>query len=151
MFTMIMQTLAAGIGTMAFCVLFSVPQKYFLDCGFVGVVEWIVYLIVKELCGYSIGIFAAALTITVLSRYFAVKRRCPMTIFLVTGIFPLVPGAGIYHMAYFASLSSYNRAIYYFMEALKAAFAIAVAIAVGSAIPAKYFQIAQKEKKMKKK
>lgn len=144
MFTLIMQTLAAGIGTMAFCVLFRVPQKYFLDCGFVGVVEWVIYLIVKEIAGNALGVFAAALTVTVLSRYFAVKRKCPMTIFLVTGIFPLVPGAGIYHMAYSASISAFNRMFYYFMEALKSAFAIAIAIGVGSAMPGKWFQFGNK-------
>lgn len=150
MFTMIMQTIAAGIGTMAFCVLFRVPQKYFIDCGFVGVVEWIVYLMVRECLGNAIGVFAAALTVTILSRFFAVKRKCPMTIFLVTGIFPLVPGVGIYHMAYNASLGAYNRSLYFFMEAIKAAFAIAVAIGVGSAMPAKWFQLNQSSESDKK-
>lgn len=147
MVTVITQTLAAGIGTMAFCVLFRVPQRYFLDCGFVGVAEWVVYLIVKEVAGNALGVFAAALTVTMLSRYFAVKRKCPMTIFLVTGIFPLVPGAGIYHMAYSASISAFNRMFYHFMEALKSAFAIAIAIGVGSSMPGEWFKMGIKDKK----
>ena len=31
----------------------------------------------------------------------AVRKKCPVTIFLIAGIFPLVPGAGVYWTAYY--------------------------------------------------
>lgn len=141
MITMILQTMAASVGTVAFCVLYRVPGKYFLDCGFVGMLEWIVYLLVNHLFkNETLAVFFATLTIVVLSRYLSVKKKCPMSMFLIPGIFPLVPGAKIYHMTYTASLGAYTRAFYYCMEAFKAAFAIAMAIAIGSRIPAKWFR-----------
>ncbi len=141
MLKMIIQTLAASLGTVAFCVLYRVPKKYFLDCGFVGMVEWIAYLLVNNLFeNEALAVFFATFTIVVLSRFLSVKRKCPMSMFLIPGIFPLVPGAKIYHMTYTASLGAYNRAFFYCMEAFKEAFAIAMAIAIGSRIPSGWFQ-----------
>lgn len=140
MLRMILQTIAAGVGTVAFCVLFRVPQKYFLNCGWIGMVQWVVYLLVNHVSGSSMSaVFCAALTIVSMSRYYAVKKKCPLTIFLVTGIFPLVPGAGIYRTVYYASTALYTLAVREGFTALKAAFAIAIAIAIGMRIPTKLF------------
>lgn len=140
MFTIIMQTIAAGVGTVAFCVLFRVPQKYFVYCGWIGMVQWVVYLLVNHGTGNSTtSVFFAALTIVFMSRYYAVKKKCPITIFLVTGIFPLVPGAGIYRTVYFASTELFTLAVREGFDALKAAFAIAIAIAIGLRLPTYLF------------
>lgn len=148
MLTMILQTIAAGVGTIAFCVLFRVPQKYFLNCGWVGMVQWVVYLFINYLTQNSTAaVFCAALTIISMSRYYAVKKKCPLTIFLVTGIFPLVPGAGIYRTVYYVSTELYTLALREGLTALKAAFAIAIAIAIGLRIPTKVFLMLNKEKK----
>ena len=140
MFRMIMQTICAGAGTVAFCVLFRVPMQYFINCGWIGMVQWVVYLLVSHVAeNNTLAVFAAAFTIVFMSRYYAVKKRCPLTIFLVTGIFPLVPGAGIYRTVYYASTAIYTLAIREGFTAFKAAFAIAIAIAIGLRIPTRLF------------
>lgn len=88
------QLLAACVGTAAFSALFGVPKKYWLDCGICGAVGWGVYLAV--MAAYQtpiIGTFAASAVLTMLSRCLAVQRKAPTLLFLVCGIFPLVPGA----------------------------------------------------------
>ena len=111
-------------------------------------VQWIVYLLVDKLSGSAtMAVFFAALTIVFLSRYFAVRKRCPITMFLITGIFPLVPGAGIYRTVYYASTEIYSLAVREGFDALKAAFAIAIAIAIGLRIPTKVFLMMNREKK----
>lgn len=95
------QLLAACVGTAAFSALFGVPKKYWLDCGICGAVGWGVYLAV--MAAYQtpiIGTFAASAVLTMLSRCLAVQRKAPTLLFLVCGIFPLVPGAAIYYTAY---------------------------------------------------
>ena len=147
MTTMFLQTIAAGLGTVAFCVLFRVPQKYFMNCGLIGMVQWVVYRMVGYLTeSATMAVFLAALTIVFMSRYYAVKRKCPITMFLVTGIFPLVPGAGIYRTVYYASTELYTLAVREGFNALKVAFAIAIAIAIGLRIPTKVFFAFTKEK-----
>ena len=95
------QLLAACVGTAAFSALFGVPKKYWLDCGICGAVGWGVYLVV--MAAYQtpiIGTFAASAVLTMLSRCLAIQRKAPTILFLVCGIFPLVPGAAIYYTAY---------------------------------------------------
>ena len=90
------QLLAACVGTAAFSALFGVPKKYWLDCGICGAVGWGVYLAV--MAAYQtpiIGTFAASAVLTMLSRCLAIQRKAPTILFLVCGIFPLVPGAAI--------------------------------------------------------
>ena len=43
----------------------------------------------------------AVIPLTLLARILAITLRTPVTVFLLTGIFPLVPGAGIYYSAYY--------------------------------------------------
>lgn len=150
MLKMILQTLAAGLGTLSFCVLFRAPKKYFAACGFVGSIEWVVYLLVNHFFDNgTAATFCAGLTIIILSRYFSVAKKCPMTMFLIPGIFPLVPGTAIYHMTYCAANGNYVVAFSYCMQAIQAAFAIAIAFAIGYRMPARWFTVLNFSKKRK--
>ena len=48
----------------------------------------------------------AVIPLTLVSRLFAILLKTPVTVFLLTGIFPLVPGAGIYYTAYYCIVIS---------------------------------------------
>ena len=91
-----LQFLLAGAGTLSFAILFACPRRTLPYCGLVGAVGWLVYEI-AELFGMEA--FAASLLavipLTLLARILAMTLRAPVTVFLLTGIFPLVPGAGI--------------------------------------------------------
>ena len=97
-----LQFLLAGASTLSFAILFACPRRTLPYCGLVGAVGWLVYEI-AELFGMEA--FAASLLavipLTLLARILAVTLRTPVTVFLLTGIFPLVPGAGIYYSAYY--------------------------------------------------
>ena len=97
-----LQFLLAGAGTLSFAILFACPRRTLPYCGLVGAVGWLVYEI-AELFGMEA--FAASLLavipLTLLARILAMTLRAPVTVFLLTGIFPLVPGAGIYYSAYY--------------------------------------------------
>ena len=72
----------------------------------------------------------AVIPLTLLARILAITLRTPVTVFLLTGIFPLVPGAGIYYSAYYfiqaTTLWRWQNGI--------STFKIAVALAVGIAL-----------------
>jgi len=62
----------------------------------IGGIVYAVFL----LCGGTVaGVFVASLTLAALSETAARILKVPSTLFLITGIFPLVPGAGIYKTA----------------------------------------------------
>ena len=98
------EVLAAGLGTLAFAVLFHVPGRYYLRCALTGAAGWLVFLALRPGLTAIPATFFATLAVVALSRFSSVQRRCPVTIFLISGIFPLVPGLGIYHTAYYLSL-----------------------------------------------
>ena len=77
--------------------------------------------------------------------------HCPITIFLVSGIIPLVPGAGIYYTAYYLVTGQMSLAAVKGLEAVKIAFAIVLGIIFVVSIPRDAFQIRYWRAKRKRK
>ena len=65
----------------------------------------------------------AALPLTGFARFFAIAHKAPITLFLLCGIFPLVPGAGIYYTAYYLLLNEEQLFAAKGVETLKTAVA----------------------------
>ena len=89
---LILQTLAAAVGTVGFSLLFGVPVRYFCHCGLIGGAGWFLYLLTLPSTTSAVATFAATVLVILMSRWFAVRKQCPVTIFLISGIIPLVPG-----------------------------------------------------------
>ncbi len=142
---MIGQIAAAAVGTVAFALLFGVPKKYYLYCAVCGGAGWWLYML---LGGYGAttaeSTFFATVLVIVLSRFFAVWERCPVTVFLISGIIPLVPGAGIYWTAYYLVTNRLSLALSHGFEAVKAAVAIVLGIVVVFELPHRLFRIAKR-------
>jgi len=130
-------------GTWGFLVLFNIPRKYYLSGSLTGVAGWFTYLFVAEKIGGSVAMatFAGSFIIVLISRLLAVRMRCPITIFLIAGIIPLVPGAGVYYTAYYLMTGELALALEKGMGAVKVAFAIVLGIVFVLAIPRQFFQI----------
>jgi uncharacterized membrane protein YjjB (DUF3815 family) len=140
MINLIFQFALALIATTAIGVLFSAPKKELLLCGLSGAISWIVYYVIHQ---YSDNVvlpsLIAAFVLTVYSRCVAVNRLCPATTYLLPGIFPLVPGAGIYYTAYFMITNQPLQSSEKGLETLEVALAIVFGIIFGSAIPQSVF------------
>lgn len=111
------------------------------DCG------WLCYLLVMQ--NYpspAVASFAAVVVLTVMSRIFAVRRKTPVTIFLICGIFPLVPGAGIYYTAYNFIIGNNQMAVAKGVETIKIAVAIALAVVFTFSLPTPVFRFAKSRK-----
>lgn len=133
-----LQTIAAFIATLAFCILFSVPRKQYFFCGLCGGVSWLVYWIFDGITGVVYATFFASVVIVLMSRIMAIMRKCPVSVFLITGIIPLVPGSAIYYTAYNLFMDEVSAASDYFFLTLKLAVAIVMGIVVVFAIPIKH-------------
>ncbi len=134
------QILAAVLGTVGFSIMFSVPREYYPLCGFVGGAGWMIYCLVLPYAAAPGATLAAAVLVVFLSRLFAVWRRCPVTIFLIPGIIPLVPGGDIYWMAYYIVMDQVETAAEKGFEAVKIAVAIVLGIVFVFQIPQKAFR-----------
>ena len=141
--TDLLQILAAGIGTVAFGALFGVPSKYYPYCGLIGASGWAVYVFLWMRTGFwseAVVVFLATVLVILMSRFFAVRERCPVTIFLICGILPLVPGAGIYWTCYYLVTGQLGEASTRGFSALKAAVAIVLGIVFVFEIPQRFFK-----------
>lgn len=145
---LIVEIIAAALGTIGFSVMFGIPRKLYFNCALIGAAGWLVYKGAILLgAGVSLAVFLAAVVIVLSSRFTAVYRQCPATVFLIAGIFPLVPGAQIYWAAYYLVTNQLNAALSSGITALKVMIAIVLGIVFVFEIPYKVFSIAKPRKK----
>ena len=128
----LVQLIAAFLGTMSFAVLFGVPHNYYFDAGLCGMMGWLLYLILTRYSAFSAVevMFCATALVTLIALLQSVGRKCPITVFLISGIFPLVPGAGIFWTSYNIVSNQLPEALNTGFAALKATVAIAFGILV---------------------
>ncbi|MBS6954794.1 MAG: threonine/serine exporter family protein [Enterocloster asparagiformis] len=137
---MIQEILAAMVGTIAFSLLFGVPRKYYLYCGLIGGAGWGVYSAAGLLWAPAQSALAATIVVILLSRLAAVRERCPVTIFLISGIFPLVPGAGVYWTVYYMVTDQLYLAVQTGYTAVKVAVSIVLGIVFVFELPQGMFR-----------
>lgn len=128
---------AAFVGTVGFSALFGAPRKYYNDCGFAGMAGWAVYMAIAGPSSVVAAAFLGALAVAVMAHLLAVTRKCPVTVFLVCGIIPLVPGGGIFWTAYYLVTNQLRLAATTGFTALKVTIAIAGAIILAAALAAR--------------
>lgn len=133
------EILSAVVGTVSFSVLFGVPREYYPYCGFIGGAGWLVYCLAELFLPGSGPCFVATAVVILLSRTAAVVKRCPVTIFLIAGIFPLVPGAGVYWTVYHIVMEELFLAVSTGYSAMKEAIAIVMGIVFVFELPQKLF------------
>ena len=89
------------IGTIAYAVMFQVPRRFYIGCGITGSVGWMIYKLASVYCSVAVASFIGTVCTVLVARMLTVRLKCPITIFLISGIITLVPGAGIYFTAYY--------------------------------------------------
>lgn len=145
---MIIQIFVSLLATLSFAVLFGAPKSELFFCGLAGSIGWVVYIL---FLGFDSSIpvanLIATLALTVFSRTIAAIRKNPVTIYLISGIFPLVPGAGIYYTSYYFIMNDMKQYASYGMQTVKVAGAIVLGIIFGFALPQSWFNRLQCQKK----
>jgi len=135
------QTIAAFLGTLAFASLFGVPRPQYPSAGFIGAIGWCVFLVLTRhlAFGPTIAIILSSMLISVLSRISAIQQKCPAQVFLLCGIFPLVPGAGIFWCTYYLVSTELPMALLSGFGAVKAAVSIVLGIILAMELPQRLF------------
>lgn len=142
---LIPQFFAAFIATVSFSLLFGVPFKYSPFCGLIGSIGWILHITIASKSSPPVAAFFATVVIILLSRWFAVRKRCPVTIFLISGIIPLVPSVGIYWASYYTVTDQLSKALSTGMSAFKVVVAIVLGIVFVFELPQSLFHIGLKK------
>ena len=126
---LILGTVGSFIAIVCFAVLLECPKKYLPYAGIIGAVGGGVYLLSMEWNTEAVmASFLSALVIAFMSHTFARVLHAPVTIFLIPGILPTVPGAGMYRIIYCIMADEPGKSAYYFIQTLEIAGMIALAI-----------------------
>lgn len=150
MVTTLLQILAGFLGTISFAILFEVPRCYYVHCGVIGACGWAIYLLIMHFWVAPVAAtFIASMALIYLSREASLALKAPVTIFLICGIFCLVPGMGIYNFTYNFFIGDSIKAARIGVQVLKIAIAIAVGITVGYELSPKFFYSYHKMQKNK--
>ena len=145
--TFVLNLLLASTGSLAFAILYNVPRKFYLCAAFTGMAGWFCYYLIVPFTDTAVASFFGAVGVVLVSRIFAVWKKCPITVFLISGIFPLVPGAGVYYTMYYLVSNELTLAAIKGLESLKIAFGIVLGIVFIVTIPKKWFFIKNWRKK----
>lgn len=133
---MMLSILSAFISTIGFSIVFHAKRKHLLICGAVGAISWTLYLLLNQQGDSPVlASFLATLVVTALSYLLAKKRKTPITVFLIAGIIPLVPGLGLYRMMSALLEEDYSLALDYATLTFETAGVIAGAIVIVSLLP----------------
>lgn len=143
------QTLAAFIGTFAFAILFGVPRPQYATCGIIGAIGWAAFLIMTRagIAGTMVSITFSTVLICLMSRIVAVWDKCPSTVYLLCGIFPLVPGAGIFWFTYYLVAEKFRLSMTTGFNAGMAAIAIVLGIILAMEFPQRWFSKLRRKSK----
>ena len=101
----------------------------------------------RELKALSYAFIAAFFgeSVALMGHLFARFFRAPVSVFLVPGILPLVPGTSIYNSVYYVIRNSREESMYYLVETLQIAGAIALAVFLMDSV----FKLVGKKKRIK--
>ncbi len=139
-------------GASIFCSLyFNTRFIHAFISGLLGVMSYILYLVIREYIGNEpLGFFVGTVAVAVASEILAVWMKNPATVFLLSGLLPLVPGAGLFYTLRAAVQKDLAETLHVGYQTIMASAAIALGVAVVSSI----FRIVQtflrKKRKCKK-
>lgn len=121
----------AYISTVGFAIIFNTPKSALIKSGFVGGLGWIIYTLTKNLSNSIIfSTFIASLSIALIGEYFAFIDKNPVTIYIIPGIIPLVPGFGLYYTMLSIVEKQFDKVAEHGSETLMISMAIAGALVI---------------------
>ena len=142
MINALIQLIAGALGTMGLMAMIGAPRRYLFHCAVRGSFTWCAYYFLyngTDFVSEPIATLIATVLSVFLARFLAVMEKCPVTIFLVAGIYPLVPGAGIFWTAFYFSTNQMDLAGAKGVLSLKLALAIVLGIVMVFEIPQSFY------------
>lgn len=146
----IIQIIAAFLGSLGFAVLFNIKGKDIIWAALGGLLDWSVYLIANEIfTNEYIGYFWAALFLGIYSLFLARKNKVPTTLYLTVGFIPLIPGKSLFITMSSLVALDWNQALYYGIDSINIATAIASGIVTEIVVTNIYTTIINKKRRLR--
>lgn len=141
---LLIQFVMPFIATAGFAVIFNIDRRELGFCGLTGALGWCCYYLVSALLNNaaSPATLLGTVVVVLVSRIFSYRRKTPVSLYLIPGIIPLVPGAGIYYTMYAMIISNDNAAAAQnCIQTFKLAGVIAIGILIVLSLPGRWFNV----------
>ncbi|AOT72834.1 threonine/serine exporter family protein [Geosporobacter ferrireducens] len=138
---MIQHLLFAALSIIGFSVLFNIPKNAIYKTAFSGALGWTTYVYFSNHLGQStvMASFFAASVVALFSEFFARRFKETVTVFVIPGILPLVPGSGMYYTMLAIIEKDFSKAALISTETMFIAGSIAAAIFIVSSVTRLFF------------
>ena len=131
------QFIAGFVVSIAFAIFFNAPKRSLFTCGLIGAIGWLVQVVANLLLtDVVVSSFLGAVCVGILSTNASRFLKLPATIFIYTGMVPLVPGYGMYNTMQNIVTKNYSVASQVGIETILPAGAIAMGILLASVFSA---------------
>lgn len=131
----IKQFVFSFFATIGASILFSIPRDSIIISGTVGSLGWMTYtFILSKYSSPVAGTFFGALAVGIIGELLARHLKKPATVFIIPGIIPLVPGAGMYYTMLALIEKRFLDAANIGTETLFIAVAISIGIVISSSL-----------------
>lgn len=108
----LIQLASAGLGSLGFALLFNLRGAKLFWASLGGVISWGAYLVAMMFWPNEAGSYLiAAFLLTVYAEIMARVQFSPVTVYLVAGTIPLIPGASLYRTMSFAVSGDWSTAL----------------------------------------
>lgn len=131
---LIFQCVACAVGSLGFCLLFNMRGPGILLCILGGVMSWVVYSVCDLWLSEPMSYLVAAVFVSAYAECMARLRKCPATPYLVSSLFPLIPGASIFYTMDYAIRGEINNFMSKGLLTAALAGALAVGVLLGSTV-----------------
>ena len=131
----LMQIFTGFLGTLCFSVLFHIRDKRLVMAALGGFISWLLFVLLGNVISSEpIRYFIVSLVTSFYAEWMARLLKTPTTMFLMTTLIPLVPGASLYYTMAYALGSDMEKFIQKAISTLKLAGALALGIVIATMI-----------------
>ena len=125
----------AFMGNVGFALIFNIHGWNIVYASLGGALAWLTYLLSAPILQSDISqTFLAGIVLSIFCEIIARVRKAPVTGFLLISIFPLVPGAGIYHTMEYAIRGDIDTFLVSLLHTIGVAGALALGVTIVSAV-----------------
>ena len=143
----VLRVLMSFFAVMGFAVILNAPRKELICCGMCGLISFAAYVVLAGLISPTMAVFAATVIAMGFARICSYRRKSPSTMYVIMGILPHVPGAGMYYTMYGIINSDLMFSYMKGVETFKTAGVIAMGVILVFLLPPVLFNIGIREEK----
>ncbi|MGI6510262.1 MAG: threonine/serine exporter family protein [Erysipelotrichaceae bacterium] len=122
------QTLIATAVVYLIAIVLDAPKKTLPYAALTGAAGWFIYLSVGSQGSVVSSTFIAACVIAMLAHIFSRISKAPTTVFLISALYPFVPGTSVYRAVYSLIGNDLNAFKFYALQSILISGAIATAV-----------------------